>query len=72
MDRKKETIKDQSRVDLWHLVNLPTDVQKCEWAYSVFMHRLLRKSHTRNVLSSLAVIMYLPPGWNTMPRTQLS
>lgn len=36
------------------------------------MHRLLRKSQTRIVLSSLADIKYLPPGWNTNSRTQLS
>uniref|UniRef100_A0A2M3ZRL2 Putative secreted peptide n=1 Tax=Anopheles braziliensis TaxID=58242 RepID=A0A2M3ZRL2_9DIPT len=36
------------------------------------MQRLLRRSQMRSVLSSLAVIMYLPPGWNTIPRTQLS
>lgn len=50
----------------------PIDVQKCWWAYNVFIHRLLCKSHTRIVLSSLADIMYLPPGWKAMPRTQLS
>lgn len=48
------------------------EVQKCWCAYSVFMHRLLRKSHTRMVLSSLADTKYLPPGWNARPRTQLS
>jgi len=48
------------------------EVQKCWCAYSVFMHRLLRKSQTRMVLSSLAETRYLPPGWNARPRTQLS
>lgn len=52
--------------------DLPSDVQKCWWAYSVLWHRLLWISQTRIVLSSLAEIMYLPPGWNTIPRTQLS
>lgn len=47
-------------------------MQKCWWAYNVFIHRLLCKSHTRIVLSSLADIIYLPPGWKAMPRTQLS
>lgn len=51
---------------------LPTDVQKCWWAYNVFMHLLLRKSQTLIVLSSLAEIIYLPPGWKTIPLTQLS
>lgn len=36
------------------------------------MQRLLRVSHTRSVLSSLADTINLPPGWNTTPRTQLS
>lgn len=38
----------------------------------VFRHRLLRISHVRMVRSSLADIINLPPGWKTMPRTQLS
>lgn len=50
----------------------PKDVQKCLWASSVFMQRLFFKSHTRNVLSSLADTRNLPPGWKTTPRTQLS
>lgn len=53
-------------------MNLPTEVQKCWWAYNVFMHRLLRRSQTRIVLSSLADTKYLPPGWNDKPLTQLS
>lgn len=36
------------------------------------MHLLLRKSQTLIVLSSLAEIIYLPPGWKTIPLTQLS
>lgn len=54
------------------LHNSPIDVQKCWCAYRVFMHRLLRKSQTLMVLSSLAETRYLPPGWNAKPRTQLS
>lgn len=38
----------------------------------VFRHRLLRISQQRIVRSSLADIMNLPPGWKTIPRTQLS
>jgi hypothetical protein len=33
---------------------------------------LLATSHTRRVLSSDADSRYLPPLWNTSPRTQLS
>ncbi len=51
---------------------LPTEVQKWEWASSTFKHLLFAKSHTLKVLSSLADNRYLPPGWNTKPRTQLS
>lgn len=56
----------------WKVVNLPKEVQKCWWAWSVFVHRLFLISQIRTVLSSLAVNMYLPPGWKVMPRTQLS
>jgi hypothetical protein len=35
-------------------------------------HRLWRRSQTRSVLSSAALSKYLPPVWNTRPRTQLS
>ena len=51
---------------------LPNEVQKCWWASIVFIHRLLRVSQILRVLSSLAETMYLPPGWKTVPRTQLS
>lgn len=52
--------------------NSPMVVQKWEWASKVFMQRLFRRSQTRRVLSSLAEVRYLPPGWNARPRTQLS
>lgn len=51
---------------------LPREVQKCWWASRVFWQRLLRVSQTRRLLSSLALTINLPPGWNTTPRTQLS
>lgn len=50
----------------------PTEVQKWTCASRVFITRLLRVSQTRRVLSSEALTMNLPPGWKTMPRTQLS
>lgn len=56
----------------WTQPHLPTDVQKCWWAFIVFKHRLLRISQHRIERSSLAEIRYLPPGWKTIPRTQLS
>lgn len=47
-------------------------MQKCWWAFIVFEHRLLRISQQRKVRSSLADTINLPPGWKTIPRTQLS
>lgn len=47
-------------------------MQKCLWASKVFAQRLFLRSQTRKVLSSLADIRNLPPGWNTTPLTQLS
>lgn len=51
---------------------LPIEVTKCWCASSVFWFLLFLTSHTRIVLSSDALIMNLPPEWNTRPRTQLS
>lgn len=45
-----------------HKTHLPTDVQKCWWAFIVFKHLLLRISQHRIERSSLAEIRYLPPG----------
>lgn len=52
--------------------NLPRDVTKCECACRVLWLRLLGRSQMRRVLSSDADNRYLPPTWNTSPRTQLS
>lgn len=62
----------QMEAKLGRVQYIPTDVQKCWWALMVFRHRLLRMSQQRIVRSSLADIRYLPPGWKTIPRTQLS
>jgi hypothetical protein len=47
-------------------------VTKCECAAMVFEHRADLMSQHRTVLSSDDVNKYLPPGWNTMERIQLS
>lgn len=53
---------------------LPQARQVTKWpcASSVFTHRPVVKSHTRNVLSSDAESKYFPLGWKTSARTQLS
>ena len=45
---------------------------KCWCASKVLELRLFLTSHTRSVLSSATLMMYLPLGWNSRPRTQLS
>lgn len=45
---------------------------KWEWASRVLWFLLFLMSHTLRVLSSEALRIYLPPGWNTSPLTQLS
>lgn len=45
---------------------------KWEWASRVLWFLLFLMSHILRVLSSEALRIYLPPGWNTSPLTQLS
>ena len=55
-----------------HPPDSPIDVTKCWCASRVFWFLRFLMSHTRIVLSSEALIINLPPAWNTRPLTQLS
>ena len=52
--------------------NSPNDVTKWACASIVLELRLLAISHVLSVLSSEADSKNFPPGWNTIPLTQLS
>lgn len=56
----------------WQETKIPIEVVKCECASRVLWFLLFLMSHTLRDLSSEALRMYFPPGWNTSPLTQLS